>query len=228
MIGGLANTSKKHKSTVLKVDWHQNNALLATASTDFKCRVFAAHIKGVDKNTPNTPWGSKLTFGDVLAEIDSNGWVHSVQWSPSGNKIAFVGHDSTMNVADVSSGTPKVDVVKVNDLPFVDLLWTSEDGIVAAGHDCNPTFFQNKGGWQLVRKLDTGAGAVASQEKGSSAFKTFQQKVDKGESTTETKLSTKHQNAITWICSYKRSGANVSQYSTSGLDGAVVIWDAPK
>jgi actin related protein 2/3 complex subunit 1A/1B len=40
---------KKHKSTVLKVDWHPNNSLLVTASSDFKCRIFSAHIKGVDK-----------------------------------------------------------------------------------------------------------------------------------------------------------------------------------
>lgn len=41
---------KKHKSTVLRVDWHPNNVLLATSSTDFKVRIFAAHIKGVDKS----------------------------------------------------------------------------------------------------------------------------------------------------------------------------------
>jgi actin related protein 2/3 complex subunit 1A/1B len=218
---------KKHKSTVTKVDWHPNNALLATASTDFKCRVFSAHIKGVDKNTPNTPWGNKIPFGELFAEIDSNGWVHSVQWSPSGNKLAFVGHDSTVNIADVSSGTPNVDVVKFSDLPFTDLLWISEDSIVAGGHDCNPTLFQGKGGWQFVKKLDVGSGAAAA-EKGNSAFKTFQQKVDKGETTTETKLTTKHQNAITWITAYKKAGPSVTQYSTSGLDGAVVIWDSPK
>jgi len=218
---------KKHRSTVLKVDWHPNNALLATAATDFKCRIFSAHIKGVDKNVPNTPFGNKLPFGELFAEIDCQGWVQAVQWSPSGNKLAFCGHDSTLNVADVSSGTPKVDTVKLPDLPFRDCLWVSEDGIVAGGHDCNPAFFQNKGGWQFVRKLDSGAGGAAEQ-KGSSAFKTFQQKVDKGEEKTETKLTTKHQNCITWIIAYKKAGANVTQYSTSGLDGAVIIWDSPK
>lgn len=40
---------KKHKSTVLDLDWHPNNCLLATASSDFKCRVFSAYLKGVDK-----------------------------------------------------------------------------------------------------------------------------------------------------------------------------------
>jgi len=223
---------KKHKSTVLKVDWHPNNALLATASSDFKCRIFSAFIKGVDKAVPNTPFGNKLTFGECFCEFDTTlGWVQSVQWSPSGQKLAFIGHDSTLCVAEVNSATPRVDMVKYNDLPFKDLLWTSEDGIVCVGHDCNPTFFQNKGGWQFVRKLDTGAGANAAATGGassSSAFKTFQNKVDKAETASETKITTKHQNTITWIIAYKKNGNNVAQYSTSGLDGSLGIWDAPK
>jgi len=221
---------KKHKSTVLKVDWHPNNALLATASSDFKCRIFSAYIKGVDATAPNTPFGNKLTFGECFAELDTAmGWVQSVQWSPSGNKLGFIGHDSTLCIADVTSGTPKVDVVKYTDLPFKDLLWTSEDGIVCVGHDCNPTFFQNKGGWQFVRKLDTGTGATGGDAKGNTAFKTFQNKIDKGQETSvDTKLNTKHQNTITYIVAYKKNGNAVAQYSTSGLDGALGIWDAPK
>jgi len=222
---------KKHKSTVLKVDWHPNNVLLATASSDFKCRIFSAYIKmkGVDSAPPQTPFGNKLTFGECFAEFDAAmGWVHSVQWSPSGNKLAFVGHDSILAVADVTTANPKVEVVKHSDLPFQDLLWTAEDGIVAVGHDCNPTFFQNKGGWKLVKKLDTGSGAAASADKGPSAFKTFQNKVDKAETSTETKLNTKHQNVITYVVAYKRAGNTVSQFSTTGMDGALGIWDASK
>jgi len=158
------------------------------------------------------------------------GWVESVQWSPSGNRLAFIGHDSTLCVAEVTSATPKVDCVRYADLPFKDLLWTSEDGIVCVGHDCNPTFFQIKGGkWEFVKKLDTGAAAAAPAASGTtSARSMFQNKVDKAESTSETKLNTKHQNCITWIIAYKKNGNAVAQYSTSGLDGALGIWDAPK
>jgi len=224
---------KKHKSTVLKVDWHPNHVLLATASSDFKCRIFSAFIKGVDKGSPETPWGNKSQFGDLLSEMDCGGWVQSVQWSPSGKQLAFVGHDSSLSIADVTSSSPAVNTLKIQDLPFRDLLWLSEDSIICGGHDCNPTFFQNKGGWKYVKKVDTGsdggaAAAGAGGAKSSSAFKTFQSKVDKGEERTETKLNTKHQNCITWITPYKKAASNVTQYSTSGLDGAVVIWDAPK
>jgi len=219
---------KKHKSTVLKVDWHPNNCLIATASSDFKCRVFAAHIKGVDKTAPDTPWGKIPAFGEPLTEIDCGGWVQSVQWSPNGSKLAFVGHDSTLSVADISGGSPSVDTVRWNELPFRDLLWIADNKIICCGHDCNPTLFQDNGGWKFSKKLDTGAVAAGGEQKANSAFKTFQTKVDKGAETVETKLNTKHQNCITWISVYKKAGAAVSQYSTSGLDGNVIIWDAPK
>jgi len=221
---------KKHKSTVLKVDWHPNNCLLATASSDFKCRIFTSFIKGVDKGAPSTAFGAKTTFGEVCAEFDTTmGWVQSVQWSPSGTKLAFIGHDSTLCVADVSSSNPRVDTVKCEDLPFKDLLWTGEDGIVCVGHDCNPTFFQNKGGWKFQRKLDVSEAPTATESKGPSAFKKFQDKVDKGQdNAVDTKLTTKHQNTITWIVAFKKNGNAVAQYSTSGLDGNLGIWDSPK
>jgi len=225
---------KKHKSTVLKVDWHPNNVLIATASSDFRARIFSAYIKGVaDKTAPNTPWGNKLTFGELYAEFDQPmGWVQSVRWSPSGNKLAFCGHDSTLCIADTTNAQPPVSVVKFADLPFRDILWISEDSIVGVGHECNPTLLQGKGNnWSYVKKLDTGSGAAptggASTQ--ASAFKMFQNKVDKGSETpTETKLTTKHQNCITTIVPYKKAGAVVSQYSTTGLDGNLIIWDAPK
>jgi actin related protein 2/3 complex subunit 1A/1B len=218
---------KKHKSTVTKLDWHPNNVLLATASTDFKARVFSAFIKGVDKEQPDTPFGKVTTFGDVLLELDSSvGWVQSVQWSPAGTKLAFIGHDSSFNVADVSGGKGNVETVKYPDLPFRDLLWVSEDSIVAVGHDCTPVLFQSKGGWKFVKKIDEGK-AAASSANNASARQIFQSKVDKGEdSLVETTLNTKHQNCITWIAAYKKNGNAVAQYSTSGVDGNLAIWDA--
>jgi actin related protein 2/3 complex subunit 1A/1B len=39
---------KPLRSTVLSIDWHPNNVLLAAGSADAKARVFSAFIKGVD------------------------------------------------------------------------------------------------------------------------------------------------------------------------------------
>jgi actin related protein 2/3 complex subunit 1A/1B len=90
-----------------------------------------------------------------------------------------------------------VDVVKYKDLPFRDVLFLTDDSLVAVGHDCTPVLFSQKGGWQFVKKIDEG-GSAADSKAQSNAFKVFQTKVDKGqESVQETTLTTKHQNCIT-------------------------------
>ena len=40
---------KPIRSTVLSVDWHPNNVLLAAGGADMKARVFSAYIKEVDE-----------------------------------------------------------------------------------------------------------------------------------------------------------------------------------
>jgi len=214
---------KKHKSTVLKVDWHPNNSLIATASSDFKVRIFSASIKGIDKGN-STSFGSKVPFGEPVAEIDVGGWAQSVKWSPNGNLLAYVCQDASFGVADISSGQLRVvSEIKTQDLPFMDLVFINDSSVVAVGHDCAPVLFSNQGGWKLVKKLDGNAPAATSGgDQKSSAFKVFQNKVDRAESSTETKLFTKHQNAINCVQKYGNS------YSTSGLDGVLLIWDSPK
>ncbi len=104
----------------------------------------------------------------------------------------------------MTSGQPRVDVVKYRELPFQDLLFITEDTIIAVGYDCTPVVFSKKGSWQFTKKVDaggasTGAGGAAAAPGGekNAAFKMFQNQVDKGStSSVETKLSTKHQNAI--------------------------------
>lgn len=217
---------KKHRSTVLALDWHPNNALLATTCSDYKARIFSAYIKGVDSKLPNTPFGNKLPFGEMFAEIDCPAWTLSTKWSPNGNLLAYTAQDSTLNVADISSGTPQVDRIALNDLPLRDLLWINDNSIVGVGYDCAPFLFQKKNGWAFVKKLD---GTGETQQKAAantSAFKVFQNKVDLGTEGTETKLNTKHQNAISCIQAYKKAGGNVSHFSTSGVDGNLIVWDA--
>merc|ERR1712100_607203 len=98
--------TRKDDSTVLDIAWHPENVLLATASSDTNCRVFSTFIKGVDKRPTSTPFGTKLPFGSLQGTYESSGWAHSCDWSPSGNQLAFVGHDSTMTVIDLNNGAP--------------------------------------------------------------------------------------------------------------------------
>lgn len=83
---------KPIRSTVLSVDWHPNNVLLAAGSADMKARVFSAYIKDVDTKPQPSVWGEKLPFNTLCGEYGSpsGGWVHGVGFSPSGDVLAFV------------------------------------------------------------------------------------------------------------------------------------------
>ena len=73
--------------------------------------MFSAYIKEVEEKPGPTPWGSKMPFGEVLFESGGSsaanqtsggggGWVHSVCFSHSGNRLAWTSHDSTVSVAE--------------------------------------------------------------------------------------------------------------------------------
>ena len=73
--------------------------------------MFSAYIKEVEEKPGPTPWGSKMPFGEMLFESGGSeaagqtstgggGWVHSVCFSHSGNRLAWTSHDSTVSVAE--------------------------------------------------------------------------------------------------------------------------------
>ena len=78
---------KKHKSSVLSLAWHPCSTVLATGSSDFRCRVFSAHIDGVDGAQSAVAGYEAKPFGEVLAEFVCGGWVHAVAYSPSGASL---------------------------------------------------------------------------------------------------------------------------------------------
>jgi len=216
---------KKHKSTVLKVDWHPNNVFLATGSSDFKARVFSAYIKGVDAKPPTGPFGGKTPFGELLCELDSaSGWVHAIKWSPSGNVIAFSGHDSSVSFSNITSQPPQVQRIRLPYLPIRELLFLSEKSVVAVGEDANPLLFtsNDRGEWTFTSELDQKN--HLAKESSNTALNTFKTKVNLGtDAPSDTQVSTKHQNTITCMQSLGVAG-KISDFSTSGLDGSLGIW----
>lgn len=157
------------RSTVLSLDWHPNNVLLAAGSADMRARVFSAFIKGIDERPSPGVWGERLPFGTICGEYKTpaSGWVHGVGFSPSGDALAFVGHDSSLTVVYPSSPEQPphaIHVLRAPTLPYVALQWTSESSLVAAGHDCQPVLFTGdvSQGWKLAKSLDAGA-AVAGK-----------------------------------------------------------------
>ena len=238
---------RKHESTVTDLSWHPNNILLASSSSDNTVKVVSTFIKEVDKRPGATPFGSKLPFGALLGEYSSAGWVHGVDWSPSGNRLVFVGHDSTVTFVDVSGGAPgEVQVIRVSELPFMSVTFTDENNVVAAGHSNSPVLFSNSGAWAYVRNLDEKKTAGAAKGAGArAAFQMFQSKVETGQDSKTEDVVTKHKSTITYVakskhprnltrtqshslpaCCVSRCVRPVSgnTVTTTGLDGRLVFW----
>ncbi|KAJ1562354.1 protein 2 3 complex subunit [Cladochytrium tenue] len=220
----LTDHIKKHfRSTVVSLAWHPDNITVAAGCADMKVRVLSAYVKSVDPKPSGSAWGEKTTFGHLHAEFGTptGGWVHSVAFSPSGNVLAWTGHDGNVSLA-YGPSSPVITVV-TNHLPLLSLVFTSENTIVAGGHDCVPYLFAERGGnWALVDKIDKG---VAKAEFGNSAMNTFKQMDKRAQAaSTDTELNSVHQNTITSIRAYETVGGQVRKISSTGVDGKLVIW----
>lgn len=209
---------------MLSVAWHPNSVLLAAGSADAHARVFSAFIKGVDKRPEPTAWGERLPFNTVCGEFtnSSGGWVHSVAFSPSGNALAYAAHDSSVTVVYPSAPDQPpqaVLTVATQMLPFTSLIWTREDQIVAAGHDCHPIVFEGGvDGWVQAYSVDDPNKAQRDTSQESSALNMFRQMDLKGRTSgvDDTSLKTIHQNTISTIRAFEGDADNVTKFSTSG------------
>lgn len=151
---------KKHKSTVLCCAFHPTNGqLMATGSSDFKCRIFSTFDADVDGAVVNSgPFPQPVEFGEVYAELSAQGWVNAVAWSPSGDSLAYAGHDCTLHVVVFGeAGSPVVRVLQLRGLPLSCLVFLTEKTVVGAGYDFEPIAFiesANKN-WTQFCSLDT-------------------------------------------------------------------------
>ena len=210
---------KPIRSTITTVSWHPNSVLLAAGSTDAHARVFSTFIKGMDSRPPPGVWGERLPFNTVCGEFLNNsaGWVHAVSFSPSGDSLAFAAHDSSITVVYPSGpDQPPKAVVNIPTqlLPFMSLIWSSEDEIIAAGYDCEAFRFQgNEAGWQLAGTLEAKGRPGASSGGEESALNMFKQMDLKGKVKDDTQLKTVHQNTISTLRAYEASGGRVSKFS---------------
>lgn len=218
---------KPIRSTITALDWHPNNILLVAGSADFKVRVFSAYIKDIEDQPGPNAWGSKLPLGQLLAEFPNSpsggGWVHGVSFSADGSKIAWVGNDSSINVADATKGKSVIKL-KTEYLPFLDCIWITNESLVVVGHSCIPLLYSHNGDeLKFEMKLDN---TQRKESGGLSAMKKFQSLDRQARiETSDTLLDSIHQNAITCIRSYKGTKADMKKFSTSGLDGQLVIWE---
>jgi len=215
------------RSTITSLDWHPDNILVAAGCTDFKTRIFSGYVKEIEARPEATPWGKKMPFGNEMGCFSSNasGWVHAVAFSPSGNKLAWVGHDSSISVVDAVNDC-HLTTVRTEQLPFLRCLWLTDSSIVTAGHDCCPMLFRHdaeKDVISFVEKLDIPKTNSTATTGAMNMFKTMDRK---GTSeVNDSKVSTIHQNAVTGLGIVGESCAAIARVSTTGKDGQLVLWN---
>lgn len=220
---------KPIRSTVTSLDWHPNNVLLVAGSTDYKARIFSGYIKAIEDQPAPTPWGTRMPFGQLMAEFGAGGggggWVNNVSFSEDGSRVCWVGHNSTINVAS-AGGT--MTSVKTEFLPFLCCNWISATSLVVAGHNCVPLIYTVDATTNravLAAKLDQSLKKEAGGISAMRIFKSLDRNASSAESNKDTNLESIHQNAIACICLYAGDKTSAQKISTSGLDGLLVIWD---
>ena len=226
---GVQTHKKPIRSTVLSLDWHPNNVLLAAGSCDFKCRIFSAYIKEVEERPAPTPWGSKMPFGELMFESSSScGWVHGVCFSASGSRVAWVSHDSTVCLVDADKKMA-VATLASETLPLLAVTFITENSLVAAGHDCFPVLFTydnaavtlSFGGRLDVPKQSSQRGMTARER-----FQNLDKKASsEGGAATGAGLDSLHKNSVSQISVLSGGKAKCSQFCTTGMDGGMSIWD---
>lgn len=225
------------RSTVLSLDWHPNNVLLAAGCSDMSARVFSAYIKEVDDKPAPTVWGSRLPFNTVCAEYLTNGWVHEVKFSPDGNALAFCSHDSCLTVvypSEPEQPPAAIYQVKFPILPFRTLVWLTENKILAAGDNCEPVILKGdaSNGWILGASIDDSSSRTSSamdksdtESVGFSSLRQTFRNMDLRGTSDEAALPTVHQNTIVSLRVYAGSAEHVTQVSSAGIDGKLCVWN---
>jgi actin related protein 2/3 complex subunit 1A/1B len=220
---------KKHKSTVLSLDWCPNNKLLVTGSSDYKCRIASAFIKNLD--TPEEEpfgaiWPKQDVFGEILVEFDqAKAWVNSVSWSPSGFRLAFAGHGSTVHfVQIVADGKPLVQTIYDEQLPYKDISFVDDNTVVATGWSLNPAVFKASGDaasptWAFDKVLDPCTVAVKRATSARAIFQNADSRGNKGAGGSDTLIPTKHKNLISSL-----QVISPTEITTSGYGGRIFYW----
>jgi len=232
---------KPIRSTITSIDWHPNNVLLAAGGTDFTARIFSAYIKAkdedgtpVDEKPAATCWGKKMPFANVMAEFKAGpgggGWIHDVSFSPSGDELAFVGHDASINVANGNvageeEGTFAVSRIESQDLPYRAVTWITPNSMICAGHGYVPvlaTFVDGVASYvgSVDKPIKKAAKAMSAMDK----FRTLDRKGTSSATSTDTDVQSTHQNAISDIFLFKGDKGNCEEFVTAGVDGKLVHW----
>lgn len=242
---------KTHKSTVTCIAWHPSSKLIATGSTDFRCRVVSGFVQVEDQSividdNPSVPIFSddrmmQKNFGEALEEFITGGWVHSVAWAPSGFTLAYACHDATVGIISWTGQDQfNRSFIRLTGLPLTSLTFVSDLALVGGGHDMNPLIFTSSNpdssqSWSFLRHADVKKETETKKTSSSNvaaARALFQSKTSRGQENKKEGdvLWTKHESAITSIAcipSSKSGNGKYTSFSSTAMDGRLIRWELP-
>eukprot|EP00850_Spirogloea_muscicola_P020122 SM000207S06197 [mRNA] locus=s207:211854:213323:- [translate_table: standard] len=164
----------------------------------------------------------------MLLEVDGAcGWTFGVSWSPSGSQLAYAGQDSSINFVSGIGPSAVTQRLSLRGLPLLKVIHLSETAAVGVGHDCCPLLFlaDDTGSWTFAGSVDEAIKPTASSRETSR----HEYQASQGASVkTATNEPTQHSKCITHICGLhdvKPEAVSSNRFSTSGLDGRVVVWE---
>mmetsp|Transcript_28930 Transcript_28930/g.54275 ORF Transcript_28930/g.54275 Transcript_28930/m.54275 type:complete len:348 (+) Transcript_28930:60-1103(+) len=205
----VAQKVGKSRAAITALAWHPSSQYLATGSTDRHCNVYSLTAE---------------EFGKIQVTEDATSWVNAIAFGRS-NVLAFACQDSTVRFKSLSGGPEAVvDVVRWKGLPFLSLAFVGRTQLVACGFDYVPVLFAlSEGRWQAVGSLDcrpggptSTAGPASSVDEARKRFRASGTGI-KAEALLRT---SEHTNTITCCCPL-----GDSRFSTSSLDGTVLVWE---
>jgi actin related protein 2/3 complex subunit 1A/1B len=207
-LADMTGKAMKHKAAVTTVCWHPTGQYLAAGSTDQCCNVFSA--------AEGSP-----TFGAAEMTDKAGAWINSVAFSTSGQFLAYAPQDSTVRFKNLNDGPDGVPSrVRWRGLPFLSIVFMDDSCLVACGFDKVPVLFRHlQGSWQVTGSVDLGQKAQSVQK---GAFETSRNAFKAGtkQDSTKESVASVHTNTITACAAH-----GGKSFSTSGLDGQVVIWE---
>lgn len=229
--------SKHFKSSVTKLAWSPDSMTVAATGTDRTVKLVNAFNKKTDPKESFSPFfGEKLSspknkLGTILYETEKlkeELWYNAVTFTPNGQTIIFATQTGKIGFIEANGGSPTVQMLETDKLPFVDLLCLDDNRVVAVGHHFNPCLFVREGTeWKFKEELDK---PKEQKKSAMNAREIFTSMTNKG--TTEFKnaaeqIPTRHKNVVTCIRAKKYDeNWNVLEFSTSAMDGNVIVWKA--
>ncbi|KAK4275521.1 hypothetical protein QN277_018589 [Acacia crassicarpa] len=174
-------------------------------------------------------------FGELIVQLDlSVSWTFGVKWSSKGKTLAYAGQNSIMYFVNGigSSSPPETQTVAYRHLPLCDVCFISENMVIGVGFDCVPLVFAKGEGdkWKFIRSI--GEIRARSPSLYGSQFDIFGRFIGRAqdEVTVETSEESggSHDKCINCVLPLRGRGTLIKRFSTSGLDGRVIIWDLEK